>query len=74
MTRKIDTKNACLIADAVNDAAQKAIYWKSRAQIAEDGLSIIRGMLQPYAGKQSIEGDVFKIADASLPDAGTDSA
>lgn len=60
--------DARIIAEAVNDAAQRAVYWQSRAKLAEDGLSLIREMLRSHEGKQTIEGDAFKIADATLPD------
>ena len=68
MSRKIKIEDARLIAGAVDDAAQRAVYWKSRARLAEDGLSLIREMLRSHAGKPTIEGDAFKIADATLPD------
>ena len=68
MTRNIRIGDARLIADAVDDVAQRAVYWKSRAQLAEDGLSLIREMLRSHGGKPTIEGDAFKIADATLPD------
>lgn len=68
MTRSIKIGDARLIAEAVDDAAQRAVYWKSRARLAEDGLSLIREMLRPHAEKPTIEGDAFKVADATLPD------
>lgn len=68
MGRDIKHSDARLIVNAVDDCAQKAVYWKSRAKLAEDGLSMIREMLRSHEGRQTIEGDAFKIADATLPD------